>query len=154
MSSLERLRTQKMLQVSLLASRDSKRETPPPHEAFVLSWRRSEPLWSGKIMVYWGISQQTMELITGRYISNIIYMYLYNNITHTYIYTYAHIYIYIYLFIYTFYTHCIHDFRYTFGPPNLGPVTWVFSLKVKARRSLRLEPGGTNLSLAKTMGKS
>ena len=37
MSSLERLRTQKMLQVSLLASRDSKRETPPPHEAFVLS---------------------------------------------------------------------------------------------------------------------
>ena len=103
-------------------------------------------------MVYWGISQQTMELITGRYISNIIYMYLYNNITHTYIYTYAHIYI--YLFIYTFYTHCIHDFRYTFGPPNLGPVTWVFSLKVKARRSLRLEPGGTNLSLAKTMGKS
>ena len=125
-------------------------------------------------MVYWGISQQTMELITGRYISNIIYRYLCNNITHIniyiyiyiytyahiyiyeyiYIYTYAHIYIYIYIYIYTFYTHCIHDFRYTFGPPNLGPVTWVFSLKVKARRSLRLEPGGTNLSLAKTMGKS
>jgi hypothetical protein len=135
-----------------------------------LSWRRSEPLWSGKIMVYWGISQQTMELITGRYISNIIYRYLCNNITHiniyiyicTYIYIWIYIYIYIctyiyiyeYIYIYTFYTHCIHDFRYTFGPPNLGPVTWVFSLKVKARRSLRLEPGGTNLSLAKTMGKS
>ena len=66
-------------------------------------------------MVYWGISQQTMELITGRYISNIIYRYLCNNITHIniyiciyiyiyeyiyiYIYTYAHIYIYIYIYI-------------------------------------------------------
>ena len=119
MSSLERLRTQKMLQVSLLASRDSKRETPPPHEAFVLSWRRSEPLWSGKIMVYWGISQQTMELITGRYISNIIYICIYIITSHTYIYTHMHIYIYIYL-----YTHFTH-IAYMILDIHLAHQTWV-----------------------------